>query len=140
MNSYRHDETLDPLIEVVGLQKVYHNGPQAIEVLHGINLKVYPGEMVAIMGPSGMGKSTFLFVLGLLHLPTSGEYKVKGEDVLKLNRVDQAKFRRKFAGFVFQSCNLFEHTTVYENLEYPLVYAGVERKMRPAMIHEALER
>ncbi len=129
----------DPLIKIRGMTKNYQTGNEEIEILKGIDLDVYPGEMIGIMGPSGMGKSTFLFILGLLHPPTSGSYIVDGEDVLKLNRSLQSRFRRQFAGFVFQSCNLFEHSTVYENLEYPLIYAGVERKKRPQMIYDALE-
>jgi len=131
---------MEPLIKVRDLVKDYQNGPETFRILRGVNLDVMPGEMIAIMGPSGMGKSTFLFILGLLHPPTSGEYWVLGEDVLKRDRASQAEFRRNFAGFVFQSCNLFEHTTVYENLEYPLIYADVERKLRRDMILEALEK
>jgi len=120
--------------------KDYQNGPEVIRILRGVDLDIFPGDMIAIMGPSGQGKSTFLFVLGLLHPPTEGAYYVEGEDVLTLDRTEQARFRRQFAGFVFQSCNLFEHTTVYENLEYPLIYAGIERKNRPGMIHDALDK
>ena len=111
----------EPLISVRNMVKDYVNGPETIRILNGVDLDVMPGEMIAIMGPSGMGKSTFLFILGLLHPPTSGSYWVLGEDVLKRDRGSQAEFRRNFAGFVFQSCNLFEHSTVYENLEYPLI-------------------
>lgn len=130
----------EPIIMVRDLVKEYNTGSEPIRILHGVNLDVMPGEMIAIMGPSGMGKSTFLFVLGLLHPPTSGAYWVMGEDVLKRDRSSQAEFRRDFAGFVFQSCNLFEHTTVYENLEYPLIYANVHRRERKEMILEALEK
>ncbi len=129
----------EPLIKIRGMTKNYQTGAEEIQILKGIDLDVHPGEMIGIMGPSGMGKSTFLFILGLLHPPTAGSYVVDGEDVLKLSRSLQSRFRRQFAGFVFQSCNLFEHSTVYENLEYPLIYAGVERKKRPQMIHDALE-
>jgi len=92
------------------------------------------------MGPSGSGKSTLLFILGLFLAPTKGTYRVLGEDVLTLDRSAQARFRRKNVGFVFQSCNLIEHSTVYENLEMPLIYAGVNRKERREKIHDALER
>ncbi len=130
----------EPLISVRNMVKDYVNGPETIRILNGVDLDVMPGEMIAIMGPSGMGKSTFLFILGLLHPPTSGSYWVLGEDVLKRDRGSQAEFRRNFAGFVFQSCNLFEHSTVYENLEYPLIYSNVKRKLRKDMIHEALDK
>lgn len=130
----------EPLIKVRGMTKSYSTGAEEIQVLKDVDLDVYPGEMIAIMGPSGMGKSTFLFILGLLHPPNTGTYEVKGQDVLSLSRSAQSKFRRLFAGYVFQGCNLFEHTTVYENLEYPLIYSGVSRRKRPEMINEALEK
>lgn len=140
MNNYSDSAEKAPIIQVIDLKKDYETGAEVISVLKGIELSLYPGEIMAIMGPSGEGKSTFLFIMGLLMPPTSGEYRALGQDIFKLNRSEQAEFRRKFAGFVFQSCNLFEHTTVYENLEFPLIYAGVNRKERPKMIHEALER
>jgi len=129
-----------PIIEIANLTKNYHSDNQVIPVLKGINLKVYPGEIVSIMGPSGEGKSTLMYILGLLQSLTDGTYFAAGEDVSHLNRSEQARFRRKFAGFVFQSLNLFEHSTVYENLEFPLMYAGVEKRLRPKMIEEALSK
>lgn len=131
---------MEPLIKIRDLRKSYETGSESIEILKGVNLDVYPGEMVSIMGPSGMGKSTFLFILGLLLSASSGSYIALGQEVSKLTRSQQAQFRRKFAGFVFQSCNLFEHTTVYENLEFPLMYGGIPRRKRKPMIEEALER
>jgi ABC-type lipoprotein export system ATPase subunit len=128
------------LIRVTDLCKTYDNGLDLIHVLHDINLKVYPGEIVAIMGPSGSGKSTLLFILGIFLNPTSGSYILGGQDVLALDRNAQAECRRNRLGFVFQTCDLFENSTVYENLEFPLIYAGVERGDRPARIAAALER
>ena len=92
------------------------------------------------MGPSGSGKSTFLFILGIFLHPSEGSYFLGGEDVLALDRTGQAEFRRRRVGFVFQSCDLLENSTVYENLEFPLIYAGVDRKDRPARIVAALEK
>lgn len=129
-----------PLISVRGLGKQYLDGEGAIRVLRAVDLDVQPGEMVAIIGPSGSGKSTLLFVLGLLHPPTTGSYRVAGREVLSLSRSEQAEFRRSWVGFVFQSCNLIENTTVYENLEFPLIYAGVAPQERPARILEALRQ
>ncbi len=128
------------LIKVTDLSKTYDNGVDLIHVLRDINLKVYPGEIVAIMGPSGSGKSTLLFILGIFLLPSSGSYFLGGQDVLGLDRAAQAEFRRSRVGFVFQSCDLLENSTVYENLEFPLIYAGVERRDRPERIITALER
>src|SRR5208337_5578653 len=109
------------LIHISDLTKVYQTEAGAIRVLNNVNLKIYPGEIVAVMGPSGSGKSTRLFILGIFISPTGGTYILGGEDVLRLDRDAQAEFRRKRVGFVFQSCDLLEHSTVYENLEYPLI-------------------
>ncbi|MEW6659007.1 MAG: ABC transporter ATP-binding protein [Thermodesulfobacteriota bacterium] len=129
-----------PLIRVTRLSKHYSNGHGVIPVLRGVNLEVRPGEMVAVMGPSGSGKSTLLFILGLLQPASSGKYQFMGQDMLALSRAAQAEFRRRQVGFVFQNCDLFENSTVYENLEFPLVYAKVERQERPDRITAALER
>jgi len=129
-----------PLIQVTDLTKTYHNGAGPIEVLRDVNLVVCSGEMVAVMGPSGSGKSTLLYILGLLQAPSSGSYRWEGTDILSLDRVQQAEFRRRRLGFVFQSCDLLENSNVYENLEFPLIYEGVDKQERPPRILEALER
>jgi len=128
------------IIEVENLVKDYSNGVGDIAVLREVNFKVHSQEMVAVMGPSGSGKTTLLFILGLLLPATGGHYRFLGEDVLSLDRSAQAEFRRQRVGFVFQSCDLLENSTVYENLEFPLIYGGVERSNRPAKIIAALER
>jgi len=128
------------VINIEHLTKVYENGTEKIPVLRDINLQVNKGEMVAIMGPSGSGKSTMLFILGVFQPATSGLYTVAGVDVLSLSRDAQAIFRREKMGFVFQSCDLLENSTVYENLELPLIYTGVRRRDRPGKIMEALQR
>lgn len=128
------------LIRVTDLCKTYDNGVDLIYVLRNINLRVYPGEIVAVMGPSGSGKSTLLFILGIFLFPSSGSYFLGGQDVFGLDRTAQAEFRRNRVGFVFQSCDLLENSTVFENLEFPLIYAGVERRDRPERIVAALER
>ncbi|NLI82637.1 MAG: ABC transporter ATP-binding protein [Deltaproteobacteria bacterium] len=129
-----------PLIEVSEVSHEYHNGAGAIPVLKGVSLTVGYNEMAAVMGPSGCGKSTLLSILGLLLVPSRGSYRALGRDLLTLNRSQQAEFRRKCIGFVFQSCNLIENTTVYENLEFPLIYAGVRRSERAPRIRETLSR
>jgi putative ABC transport system ATP-binding protein len=128
------------LIQVTDLCKNYDNGVELIHVLFNVNMRVYPGEIVAVMGPSGSGKSTLLFILGIFLFPSSGVYFLGGQDVFNLDRNAQAEFRRKRVGFVFQSCDLFENSTVYENLEFPLIYAGVEPQERPDRINTALKR
>ena len=129
-----------PLIQVTDLTKTYHNGAGPIPVLRQVDLVVYPGEMVAVMGPSGSGKSTLLYILGLLQAPTSGSYRWEGVEISSLDRTQQAEFRRRRLGFVFQACDLLENSTVYENLEFPLIYEGIERQERPPRILEALQK
>ena len=129
-----------PLIQVTDLTKTYNNGAGLIPVLREVNLEVYTGEMVAVMGPSGSGKSTLLYILGLLQPPTSGSYRWEGVEISSLGRTEQAEFRRRRLGFVFQACDLMENSTVYENLEFPLIYEGVERQERPPRILEALRK
>jgi putative ABC transport system ATP-binding protein len=119
--------------------KNYGNGATGISILQGVNLKVHAGEIVAVTGPSGCGKSTLLFILGLFLSPSQGSYYFSGEDVLVLSRSEQAEFRRKRVGFVFQTSDLFENSTVYENLEFPLIYAGVKRREREGRIVDALD-
>ncbi len=128
----------NPLLEVEGLVRHYLEKDSEIPVLRGLDLNVFPGEKVAIMGPSGSGKSTLLNILGLLLPPTAGRYAFRGRDVLQLTRTEQAHFRRSQVGFIFQSCDLLEGSTVRENLEYPLVYADVPRHERAQRISESL--
>jgi putative ABC transport system ATP-binding protein len=128
------------LIQVANLYKTYDHGGGSIQVLRNVNLQVYPGEIVGVMGPSGSGKSTFLFILGIFLQPSGGSYFLGGQDVFALGRTAQAEFRRRRVGFVFQSCDLLENSTVYENLEFPLIYAGVDRKYRADRIAAALDK
>ncbi len=128
------------IIETKDLTKQYIDGGNVINALNKANVRVYRGEMVAIMGPSGSGKSTLLYILGLLQPPTSGEYMFKGQNILKYDREEQANFRNRELGFVFQSCDLLANSTVFENLELPLIYAESDRNSRRKKILEALER
>jgi putative ABC transport system ATP-binding protein len=129
-----------PVIQVSGLVREYASAAGTTNVLRGVDLAVHAGEMVAIMGPSGSGKSTLLSILGLFLAPTDGIYRMNGEDVLSLSRSGQSTFRRNSVGFVFQKCNLVESATVYENLEFPLIYASVRRRERPDKIRGALAK
>jgi macrolide transport system ATP-binding/permease protein len=121
-----------PLIEMSGVTKTYRTGELAVEVLHGIDLAIYPGEFVAIVGASGSGKSTLMNILGCLDRPTSGSYRFLGEDVSSFERDELARLRREAFGFVFQSYNLIGAATATENVEVPAVYAGTP----PAARHE----
>ena len=128
------------VIETRSLVKDYIDGTNIIHALRGADLKIYRGEMVAIMGPSGSGKSTLLHVLGLLHAPTAGVYLFKGHNILNFTPQEQALFRSKEVGFIFQSCDLLPNSTVYENLELPLIYASSEKRTRRKKILEALDK
>ncbi|MDQ7969853.1 MAG: MacB family efflux pump subunit [Oxalicibacterium faecigallinarum] len=121
-----------PLIELRGVTKTYRNGGLDVEVLHGIDLKIYEGEFVAIMGASGSGKSTLMNILGCLDRPTTGEYLFMGRDVSGFSRDELALLRRDDFGFVFQSYNLIASASASENVEVPAMYAGSP----PAERHE----
>ncbi len=127
---------MTPVIDAQNLYKCYPGFPP---VLRGVNISVVPGEMVAIMGPSGCGKSTMLHVLGMLHAPDSGTLRVLDTDVLTLSREETASFRRGNMGFVMQSSNLFDHSTVFENVEFPLIYEKVPPEERWDRVVRALE-
>lgn len=127
---------MPPVIIAKDLYKCYPGSPP---VLRGVNISVDPGEIVAIMGPSGCGKSTMLHVLGMLHTPDSGSLEVLNTNVLSLNREETAAFRRGNMGFVMQSCNLFDHSTVFENVEFPLIYEGIPPEERWERVIRALD-
>ncbi len=131
----------DPCVyRAEGLRHEYACPAGAIPVLRGADLAVHAGEMVAIMGPSGSGKSTLLFILGLLLSPVGGSCMAEGRNLLTASARDRAAFRRRYLGFVFQSANLLDHTSVCENLEFPLLYAGVPARERTGRIREALQK
>jgi putative ABC transport system ATP-binding protein len=126
-----------PVIELQDITKVYQMGDVQVHALQGISLKVCPGEMLAIMGPSGSGKSTLMNILGCLDQPTSGSYKLTGDDVARLNDDRLAEIRGRRIGFVFQSFNLLPRTDAIQNVELPLIYSGVRDRHRLA--REALD-
>jgi macrolide transport system ATP-binding/permease protein len=136
---FAHDPTV-PVIELRQVTKTYFNGDLATEVLHGVDLKIYPGEFVAIMGASGSGKSTMMNILGCLDRPTTGTYLFKGRDVSDFDRDELSDLRRESFGFVFQSYNLIAGSTAAENVEVPAMYAGVELHQRHERSRELLTR
>jgi macrolide transport system ATP-binding/permease protein len=129
-----------PLISLGKVTKTYRNGELAVEVLHGIDLDIHPGEFVAIMGASGSGKSTLMNILGCLDRPTTGRYEFMGRDVSSFDRDELAELRREAFGFVFQSYNLLGNGTAAENVEVPAVYAGLPPAERHARANELLAR
>ena len=114
-----------PLIEVRDLGRVYELGETRVDALQGVSLEIARGELVAVMGASGSGKSTFMNLLGCLDRATSGSYRLAGRDVAGLSSDQRAEIRNRELGFVFQSFNLVPRTSALENVELPLVYGGV---------------
>ncbi|RKG97119.1 ABC transporter ATP-binding protein [Corallococcus sp. CA053C] len=129
-----------PVVQLRGVSKVYKTGDVEVRALRGVDFTVEPGEFVSIMGSSGSGKSTLMNILGCLDRPTSGEYLLQGRDVARLDRDGLARVRNRTLGFVFQSFNLLARTTALENVELPMLYAGVPSKERRQRAKEALER
>lgn len=118
------------VIDIQGITKTYVNGKLSVPVLYGIDLQVNKGEFVSIMGPSGSGKSTFMNILGCLDRPTTGSYRLNGDEVATLSDDELAFVRNKQIGFVFQSFNLLTKLTALENVALPLIYAGMDKKSR----------
>ena len=127
------------LIEVKGVNKTYNNG-QPLHVLKGIDLSIVEGEFVSIMGASGSGKSTLLNILGILDNYDSGEYRIDGALIRDLSEKQAAEYRNRLIGFIFQSFNLISFKTAVENVELPLFYQGVSRKVRHEKAMEYLDK
>jgi putative ABC transport system ATP-binding protein len=130
----------EPIIRTRDLARTYVVGDNAIHALRGVTVDIAPGELVAVMGPSGSGKSTFMNLLGCLDRASSGEYIMAGRRVSELDGDELAAVRNQRIGFVFQSFNLLARTSAIENVELPLVYAGVAAKQRRTRARAMLER
>ncbi len=129
-----------PLLALEDVSKVYHMGDVDVHALRGVSLAISEGEFVAVMGASGSGKSTLMNIVGCLDRPTEGGYLLDGEDVSCLDRYALAKKRNRTLGFVFQSFNLLARTSALENVELPLLYAGVHTRQRRERALAALRR
>ena len=129
----------EPLLRLSKITKVYTRGDLAVPALRGLDLQIDSGEFVAVMGPSGSGKSTLMNLIGCLDRPTSGSYFLQGRDVAQLDRDALAQVRLRTLGFVFQGFNLLSRTTALENVELPLLYAGM-RSMERAHSQPAVGR
>lgn len=130
--------SIQPLIKLSGVTKTFRNGEIATQVLHGLDIEIYPGEFVAIMGQSGSGKSTLMNILGCLDRATTGEYFFAGKNVAELDADGLAQLRREAFGFVFQSYNLLGGSTACENVEMPATYSGLSPEARRARSTELL--
>ena len=128
------------LIELRDVYKIYQMGDTAVHALDGVTLTVDRGEFVAIVGQSGSGKSTAMNIIGCLDVPTSGTYHLGGVDVSTMEDDEQAEIRNKMLGFIFQQYNLIPKLTVQENVELPLLYAGVSAEERRERAIQSLER
>jgi putative ABC transport system ATP-binding protein len=127
------------VLEVTALHKTYYTGEVSVAALRGVSFSIAPRELVAIVGASGSGKSTLLGILGCLDRPTSGEYLLDGELVSGFDETKAAGVRREKLGFVFQAFNLLSRSSAFENVELPLVYAGVSRAQRRERVLQALQ-
>lgn len=127
------------MIKLRNIFKYYDNKLLRNFVLKDINLDVEEGEFISIMGPSGSGKSTLLNIIGMLDIPSEGDYYLYDTDVLKLKEKQRTQYHRDFIGFIFQAYHLIEEMTVYENIETPLIYKGIKRKERQAMVADLLD-
>ncbi|MEP9371296.1 ABC transporter ATP-binding protein [Mesorhizobium sp. KR1-2] len=131
---------MQPLLQTVGISKSYPSGETIIRAVSGVSLLINHGEFVAIRGRSGSGKSTLLNLLGLLERPDSGEYSLQGQAVAELSEDKRAALRRQAIGFIFQLPVLLPRATALENVELPLIYAGVPRSKRRRRAKDALDR
>ena len=128
------------MIKITNLEKIYRTEEMQTTALNKLNLEVKEGEFVAVMGPSGCGKSTLLNILGLLDDPDSGSFLFNGTEVAGFNEKQRSGLRKRHIGFVFQSFNLIDELSVFENVELPLIYLGVKESERKKRVEEVLDK
>ncbi|MEQ8359152.1 MAG: ABC transporter ATP-binding protein [Cytophagales bacterium] len=131
---------MSKIISTYEISKIYHMGTQTVNALRSISIDINRGEYVAFMGPSGSGKSTLMNIIGCLDSPTDGKYILNENDVSHLSENELAEIRNKEIGFVFQTFNLLPRSSALENVELPLIYAGMAKKERKERAMEALEK
>ena len=129
----------EPIVSIHNLSKIYRQGETEIAALDGVSMEIAPGEFLSLMGPSGSGKSTLLHIIAGVDRPTSGECRVGGVDVTKLNESELADWRNQNVGFVFQSFNLIPVLTAFENVELPLLLMDLSASRRRELVNTALE-
>ncbi len=127
------------LVRLANIRKLYRTRELETTALDDVSMEVRQGEFVAVMGPSGCGKSTLLNVVAMIDTPTSGQYFLGTEEVSRYNETRLVELRKQTVGFIFQSFNLIDDLTVYENVELPLLYQGVSRSRRRTRVREVLE-
>ncbi len=130
---------MNPLIEFQQVCKYYHMGDSTVVAADHISFEIFPGEFVAIVGSSGSGKSTCMNIIGCLDVPSEGTYLLKGQDVGQMDKNQLAEVRNRLLGFIFQQYNLLPKLNLVENVEVPLMYAGVSKKERRERARQALE-
>ncbi|WP_447642092.1 MULTISPECIES: ABC transporter ATP-binding protein [Chitinophagaceae] len=128
------------MIQIKNLNKIYRTEEIETTALNDISVEVKDGEFVAVMGPSGCGKSTLLNIIGLLDNPDSGSFIFNGQEIAHYNERQRSDLRKHNIGFVFQSFNLIDELTVYENVELPLIYTGVKSEERKERVEKALDK
>jgi len=128
------------MIRMKSIWRVYDTGKVKVEALRDIDLLIQPNEFISIMGPSGSGKSTLMNIIGCLDVPTGGNYALEGKEVSKLHPNQLAEIRNRKMGFVFQNFNLLNYASVYENVELPLIFAGLSFRKRRRRVEEMLEK
>jgi len=128
------------MIRMKSIWRVYDTGKVKVEALRNIDLFIQPNEFISIMGPSGSGKSTLMNIIGCLDVPTGGNYALEGKEVSKLHPNQLAEIRNRKMGFVFQNFNLLNYASVYENVELPLIFAGLSFKKRRKRVESMLDK